>query len=280
VTALLALSSAIFIGGSDFLGGVIARRSSAVRVAALAQLISFVLSVPAALAVGATRVTGADVAWSAASGVAVAVGLGLFYAAMQRGLISLVAPTAAVMSAGVPVAYALVRGERPGLAALVGIGLALAALAVVSVAPGLTEVPGSASPFVVVAMSTIAGVLFGAFFICFSRTSGDAGLWPVVVSRAASAGILVAIALVALGGLAARSLARYVTPMGVLETVASVALLLALQRGPLAIASVLASLYPVTTVLLAASVLRERLSRLQLSGVALALVAVVLVSTG
>ncbi len=278
MTALLALSSAIFIGGSDFLGGVIAPRSSAVRVGALAQLISCVLSVPAAVVVGATRVTPADAAWSAASGVAVAFGLGLFYAAMRRGLISLVAPTAAVMSAAVPVAYALARGERPGLAAVVGIVLALAALAVVSVAPGLTEVAGGSSTLVVVAMSTVAGVLFGAFFICFSRTNGDAGLWPVVISRAASAGILVSVAIVALGGLAARSLARDVTPMGVLETVASVALLLALQRGPLAIASVLASLYPVTTVLLAAGVLRERLSRLQLSGVALALVAVVLVS--
>jgi len=279
VTALLALSSAIFIGGSDFLGGVIARRTSAVRVGALAQLISFVLSVPAAIAVGAIRITWADAGWSAASGVAVALGLGIFYAAMRRGLISLVAPTAAVTSAGVPVAYALARGERPSGAALVGIALALSALAVVAVAPGHADAPGGTSTTVVVGMSTAAGVLFGAFFICFSRTSGDAGLWPVVLSRAASAGILATIAVVALGGLAARSLVRYVTPMGVLETVAGVALLLALQRGPLAIASVLASLYPVTTVLLAAGVLRERLSRVQLSGVALALVAVVLVST-
>ena len=184
MTALLALSSPIFIGGSDFLGGVIARRTSAVRVGALAQLISFVLSVPAAIAVGATRITWADAGWSAASGVAVALGLGIFYAAMRRGLISLVAPTAAVTSAGVPVAYALARGERPGGAALVGIALALSALsalAVVAVAPGHADAPGGTSTTVVVGMSTAAGVLFGAFFICFSRTSGDAGLWPVVL---------------------------------------------------------------------------------------------------
>jgi drug/metabolite transporter (DMT)-like permease len=279
VTALLALGSAVLIGGSDFLGGVISRRGSAVRVAALAQSISFVLALPTAVVVGATRVTGADAAWSLASGVTVAVGLGLFYAAMKKGLISLVAPMAAVTSAMVPVVYALARGERPGAVALTGIVLALCAMAVVSLAPAGAEMRDRTNTGAVIGLSLIAGVLFGAFFICFSRTSEDAGLWPVVLSRAASGGILVGFAFVTLGGLAVRSLLRYVTPMGVAETVAGVALLLALQRGPVAIASVLASLYPVTTVLLAAGVLRERLSRPQLTGVLLALVAVVLVST-
>jgi uncharacterized membrane protein len=180
VTALLALTSALLVGGSDFLGGVASRSAPAVRVAALAQLVSFLLSLPVAAAVGTDRVTGADVLWSVASGLAVAAGLGLFYTAMSRGLISLVAPTAAITGASVPVAFAL---------------------------------------------------------------------------------------------------ARFVVPIGALEMAATVTLLLALQRGPLAVASVLASLYPVTTVLLAAGILRERLSRLQLSGVAIAMLAAVLVST-
>jgi len=279
VTALLALGSAILIGCSDFLGGVVSRRGSAVRVAALAQFISFLLAVPTALVVGASRVTGADAAWSLVSGVTVAVGLGLFYAAMKRGLISLVAPMAAVTSATVPVIYALAHGERPGAIALTGIVLALCAIAVVSLAPAGGEPGDRADTGAVIGLSLIAGVLFGAFFICFSRTSDDAGLWPVVLSRAASGGILVGFAYITLGGLGVGSLIRFVAPMGVAETVAGVALLLALQRGPVAIASVLASLYPVTTVLLAAGVLRERLSRPQLTGVLLALVAVVLVST-
>ncbi len=278
MTALLALGSAILIGCSDFIGGVVSRRGSALRVAALAELISLVLAVPTAVAVGASRVTGADAAWSLVSGVAVAAGLGLFYAAMKKGLISLVAPMSAVTSATVPVVYALARGERPAAVALVGIGLALCAIAVVSLAPG-GEGRDGANTRTVIALSLSAGVLFGVFFICFSRTSEDAGLWPIVLSRAASAGILVGVALVSLGGLAVGSLIKFVVPMGVSETIAGVALLLALQRGPVAIASVLASLYPVTTVLLAAGVLRERLSRLQLTGVLLALLAVVLVST-
>src|SRR5262249_24104490 len=169
-------------------------------------------------------------------------------------------------------------GERPGTVALTGIVLALCAIVVVSLAPTGAGARDHANTSTVIGLSLVAGVLFGAFFICFSRTSEDAGLWPVVLSRAASGGLLVASAFLTLGGLAVRSLIRFVTPMGVAETIAGVALLLALQRGPVATASVLASLYPVTTVLLAAGVLRERLSRPQLTGVALALVAVVLVT--
>ncbi len=280
MTEVLALASALLIGGSDFLGGVASRRASALRVAALGQSVSLALSLPAALAVGATRVTRADAGWSVASGAAVAAGLGLFYTAMRRGLISIVAPTSAVMSVTVPVVYALARGERPGVAALAGIALALAAIVVVSVAPSGAHGHPRESVAVVVALSTVSGVLFGVFFICSSRTSDAAGLWPVTFSRATSAGLLVLAAILTLGRLSLRRLLRIVLPIGALETVAAVALLLALQRGPVAIASVLASLYPVTTVLLAAGVLRERLARLQLGGVLLALVAVVLVSTG
>jgi len=281
VTPLLALASAVLVGASDFLAGVVSRRSAPVRVAALAQFVSFALSLPVAAAVGADRVTTGDAGWSAASGVAVAAGLTLFYTAMRRGLISLVAPIAAVTGASVPVAYALSRGERPGAAALTGIALALPAIAIVSIAPGRGARTAGADP-VVIALAVAAGALFGLFFVCLAHTSSDAGLWPVAISRFASTAALSALVL-ALGrpanGAPARPAAGAVLAIGALELAATVTLVLALQRGPLAIASVLASLYPVTTVMLAAAVLRERLTRLQLTGVALALAAVGLVST-
>ena len=278
MTALLALSSALLVGASDFLGGVASRRASALRVAALAQLVSLLLSLPTAAFVSADRVTRTDVLWSLASGLVAASGLVLFYTAMGRGLLSIVAPVAAVTGASVPVVYALARGERPGAAALAGIALALPAIALVSVAPGS---PGAVAGGLqaVVALSVGAGLFFGLFFVFLSRTSDHAGLWPVALSRVASATPLVIAALVVRGGPPVRSLARFVVPTGALEMTATVTLLLALQRGPIAVAAVLASLYPVITVVLAASLLRERLSRLQLTGVGLALVAAVLVST-
>jgi len=282
VTAFLAILSAVLVGGADFLGGLASRTASALRVAALAQAAGLPPALVLALAVHAERVSGADVAWALGSGVAVACGFACFYSAMGRGLISVVAPLAAVTGAAVPVFYALARGERPGTAASVGIVTALAAVVIVSIAPVAPEHAHLAITPDVVGLSLLAGGCFGIFYVAFSVISEDAGLWPVALERTGATVTLVAIALaLTRGALVVPSrLVRLVVTIGALEVGATVPLLLALQRGPIAIASVLASLYPVTTVLLAAVVLHERMSRLQLAGTGLALVAVVLVSAG
>lgn len=282
MTAFLAILSAVLVGGADFLGGLASRTASALRVAALAQAAGLPFTFVLAVVVDAERVAGDDVAWALGSGVAVACGFACFYTAMGRGLISVVAPLAAVTGAAVPVFYALARGERPGAAASIGIVIALVAVVIVSIAPVAPEHSHLAITPDVVGLSMLAGGCFGTFYVAFSIISEDAGLWPVALERTAATITLVTIAFaLTRGALVLPSrLARLVVTIGVLEVGATVPLLLALQRGPVAIASVLASLYPVTTVLLAALVLRERMSRLQLVGVGLALCAVVLVSTG
>ncbi len=275
MTAILALASALLVGGADYLGGVTSRQAVAARVAAAAQTVGLAVVIPATLVVGWERVTATDAGWSLASGLAVGIGLALFYQAMTVGLISVVAPVVAATGALVPVCYALVRGERPGLVALAGIALAITAIALVSVAPG----EGSATRGL--GLSLAAGALFGLFFTFLSLPSDDAGLVPVALSRVGSTVALVALALATTGGLGpGRATHRAVAAIAVLEVAAAIFLLLALQRGPVSIAAVLASLYPVTTTLLAATLLRERLTEVQLAGVALALTAVVLVSLG
>jgi drug/metabolite transporter (DMT)-like permease len=282
VTALLAILSAVLVGGADFLGGLASRTASALRVAALAQAAGLPPALVLALAVHAERVSNPDVAWALGSGVAVACGFACFYSAMGRGLISVVAPLAAVTGAAVPVFYALARGERPGTVASVGIVTALAAVVIVSIAPVAPEHAHLAITPDVVGLSLLAGGCFGTFYVAFSVISEDAGLWPVALERTGATVTLVAIALALTRGalVVPARLVRLVVTIGALEVGATIPLLLALQRGPIAIASVLASLYPVTTVLLAAVVLHERMSRLQLAGTGLALVAVVLVSAG
>ncbi len=278
MTAVLAITSALLIGGADFIGGFLSRTVSPVRVAALAQVIGLELAIPAALVVEAEGVTGADVAWSAGSGVAVGLGLVVFYTAMTRGLISLVAPVTAVTGAVVPVVYALGSGERPGTAAVVGIVLAVAAIALVSLAPDASSVPSKGLGALPLAFG--AGILFGLFYVCLAQVHEDAGMWPVAMSRVASAAVVLALALTVTRGVAvARAVVPRIALIGALEVGAGVTLLLALQRGPVSVASVLASLYPVTTTFLAAFVLHERLRRLQLVGVALALVAVALIAS-
>lgn len=272
MTALLAVTSALLVGG------FLSRTVDAVRVAAAAQLVGLALAVPTALFVASERVTTSDACWAVGSGVAVALGLVCFYTAMTRGLISVVAPVTAVTGALVPLFYALGGGERPGEAAVAGIALAIVAIGLVSLGPmGPAEAAASRDAL---PLAIAAGVLFGLFYVCFARVHEDAGLWPVAISRLTSATVLVALAIALTGGLSVgRAAAPWVVAIGALEVAAAVTLLLALQRGPISVASVLASLYPVTTTFLAALVLRERLRGLQLAGVALALVAVALISS-
>ena len=283
MTALLAVLSAVFIGSADFVGGLASRTVNGVRVAAFVAIMGLPLAFVVSLAYGAEHVSRNDVIWSVLSGIAVAIGLGCFYIGMGRGLISVVAPVAAVTGAVIPVVYGLARGERPGALALVGLVVAFAAVAVVSLAQAEQHPETTVGvDRHVIALALASGLFFGVFYITLSRVSDDAGLWPVTISRAAGSIVLVILSLVLtrgfLGGVV--RLWRMVLLIAILEVSGMVPLLLALQRGPVAIASVLASLYPVTTVLLAAFVLRERLSRLQYVGVAFALVSVALVSTG
>jgi drug/metabolite transporter (DMT)-like permease len=278
LTALLAIASALLVGGADFVGGFLSRSVSPVRVAALAQVIGLALALPAALLVDSERVTGPDAAWAVASGIAVGLGLVVFYTAMTRGMISLVAPVTAVTGAVVPVVYALASGERPGTAAVVGIALAIVAILLVSLGPG--GPPPVSAGLGALPLAVAAGLLFGLFFVCLARVNEDAGMWPVAISRVSSAGVVVALALAATRGLRVpRAVVPRIALIGALEVGAAVTLLLALQRGPVSVASVLASLYPVTTTFLATLVLRERLRGLQLAGVALALAAVALISS-
>lgn len=276
MTVLLALVASVVFGCADFIGGAVSRRASPLRVAALGQLVALGLAVPMALLVTWEQLTVADTAWSLASGLTAGCGLGFFYSAMARGLISLVVPLTAVISATLPVVYGLVRGERPGTPALVGIVLALVAIAIVSATPGSGQAL-SAAP---IAFSLAAGISFGLFIVLLSRVSDQAGFWPIALSRSSSSLVLVALAL-SITGRQSRGI-RELLPAGItigtLEAGGIIAVLLALQRGPISSASVLLSLYPVTTVLLATFVLGERMSRPQLAGVALALISVILIS--
>lgn len=283
MTAFLALLSAVFIGSADFVGGLASRTANGVRVATFVAIMGLPLAFVVSLAYGAEHVSRDDVIWSVLAGIVVAVGIGCFYIGMGRGLISVVAPIAAVTGAVIPVVYGLGRGERPSELALIGLVVAFAAVAVVSLAQ--SEQHPETTVGVdrhVIALALASGLFFGLFYITLSRVSDEAGLWPVTITRAAASVVLVILSLILTRGLlrGVVRLWRTVLLIAILEVSAMVPLLLALQRGPVAIASVLASLYPVTTVLLAAFVLRERLSRLQYVGVACALISVALVSTG
>lgn len=203
-----------------------------------------------------------------------------------------VAPLSAVTSAVVPVLAGLALGERPSAVSMVGVGLALPAIAMVARERRLPGEPKRVAGGTVLRTLT-AGVGFGAYLVLLSRTSASSELWPVLIGRAASIAVLVALG-VALGVLhrprqradddgGKRGIDTSVTLAGVggvFDAGGNVFYLLAVRADLLAVVAALQALYPAATVVLAGAVDGERPQRAQVAGMVIALIAVALVSAG
>ncbi len=276
---LLALGCAVVYGASDFLGGLASRKTSVFGVVAWSQIIGLVALLALLPWLGGP-VEAADLWWGAASGLAGAAGLVVFFRTLARGVMSVIAPVTAVTAAAVPVLVGLLTGDRIGVWSAVGIGLALAAVVLVSAEGGLSALsqarPASLLP------ALLAGSMFGIFFVLLDRTGDDSGLTPLVTARLASVALVATIALLTRQPLkVTRAALPLVAASGVGDMTANALFLLATQQdGQLAITGVLASLYPVSTVVLAQVVLRERLVGAQVAGLGAAVAAVVLITAG
>jgi drug/metabolite transporter (DMT)-like permease len=277
MAVVLALASAVVYGVADFCGGVASRRAAAAAVVALSQAAGLVVVALLLPWLGGAPAP-ADLAWGAAAGVAGGAGLLLFYRALATGVMSVVAPVTAVSAAALPVLGGLALGERLGPAAVAGIGLALVAVVLVAAEGGLSSLR-SARP-ATVAPALAAGAGFGLFFVLLERTGDDAGLTPLVSSRVVS---VLVVGILALATVRSVRVPGRVLPVvlaaGVGDMAANALFLLATQAGgQLAVTGVLASLYPVSTVVLAQVLLRERLAGAQQVGLAVAAAAVVLIA--
>lgn len=277
MTALLGAGAALLFGTADFMGGLASRRSAPLVVTAVGQVASVAVLAVAVAAVPFDRIAGPDLGWGAAGGVFGSLGLSALYAALGRGRMSLVAPTTAVVAAAVPVAFDLARGRPLGAWTAAGISLALVVIPFLGAPSG--DGPGAVHGRVV-ALAAGAGLGFGLFAILLSFTDPATGMWPLVGARAASVPLLLGL-VAAVHGPRAR-LAPLDRPAalgaGALDMGANALLLLAIQRGPLAVAAVLSGLYPGVTVLLARATLGERLTPVQRAAVAGAVAAVALIA--
>lgn len=275
MTAVLATLSAALFGTADFLGGLASRRHRALIVTVRSQLVGFGILLVAAVVVPAAAVGTRDILLGVVAGVSGGIGVVALYAGLATGRMGVVAPITAALSGTLPAVYDIVRGTHVRPLGVVGIALALTAVVIVSLTghqPGESDSPGRALIFAVV-----AGVGFSGSIISYASTAHTSGFWPLVAARATTIVMLGTIAIVWLRTLKLDATAlKPAMWAGVFDGFANIAIILALRSGPLAIASVLAALYPVATVLLARFVLEERLHVWQQVGVALALVAVVL----
>lgn len=270
------LASAIAWGAGDFGGGLASRRAPVFGVVFISQIVGMSLALALALLLGETLFSGADLAWSVAGGVAGGIGITSLYRALSIGRMAVVAPVTAVLAAMIPVSVGFVTQGLPNQ--LVIGGIALAILAVVLVSRVEDESDGRSAGL---GLAVVAGVGFGLFGVCIGQLSDGHVFGPLTIVRATEAVMLVGvIAVTRSGWRPPRDLMLAICAVGVLDMAGNGAYILSAQAGSLAVASVLSSMYPVTTVILATIVLRERITRTHALGIALAATAVAMIAIG
>jgi drug/metabolite transporter (DMT)-like permease len=278
---LLALGSAILYGAGDFTGGLTTRRAGTIPVVVLSQasgLILVLLMLPILPDASPNR---NDWFWGAMGGLTGGIGVALLYRALAIGTMSVVAPTTAVCAVAIPVAAAVIMGERPGLMAVGGIVLGMISIVLVSLQSAGEAGPAKSQRAKGLGTALASGVAIGFFLLTFAQTRTEAGMWPLVAARTVSVTIFAAAAIATKSSLAMPGpVLRLVVLAGILDMLANGLYLAAARIGPLSVVVTLASLYPASTVLLARLVLRERMNRWQLAGVACAIAAVVLIVQG
>jgi drug/metabolite transporter (DMT)-like permease len=233
------------------------------------------LALALAIGRGETAPLPADLAWSVLGGVTGGIGITALYRGLAVGRMGIVAPVTGVMAALIPVAAGIAIEGLPATLVLVGIVLAIAAVLLVSRVRDEGSGPSG------LGLALLAGVAIGAFGVCVAQLSDGHAFGPLVVIRGTEA-LLVGAAVVVTRSAwrPAGRLVLAIAAVGVLDMIGNGAFILAVQAGALAVAAVLSSLYPVTTVILAAVVLRERVTRVHALGIGLAMGAIVCIAIG
>jgi drug/metabolite transporter (DMT)-like permease len=286
--ALLALAAAVLWGGGDFAGGMAVKNAGGTIGAALRViLLSHAVSLSILLAVvwlrGDAFPHGAALAWGLGGGVTGGIALACFYVALSRGAMGASAALSGLLAAAIPAAVSAGAEGSPGIRHLAG--FVVAGMAIWLIAAGLNPEAKTADRGTVW-LAVAGGMGFGVYFVAL-KFAGEAGLiWPMATCRMGSLTmcslLLGAMALKAKAGGVKIRLTRVsvMWAMGgvLLDTTGNLLFIAATRAGRLDVAAVLASLYPASTILLAAWMLRERPTRRQGLGMAVAAAAVVMIT--
>lgn len=268
------LASAVCWGSGDFSGGLATRRGSVYSVVVISQLIGAGFLIALALTSGEGIPSSGNLILGGIAGVSSAIGLVALYIGLASGRMGVVAPVAAVVAAAIPILVSFFFEGAPATSQLVGFGIALVAVWLLS---GGGD--GGAIQARELGLAVTAGLGFGTFFILIDQVSESALLWPLVAARIASIGFLLMLTMARRGWeRPARNLLPLIVLSGIFDTGGNTFFALAARMGRLDIAVVLSSLYPAATVLLAWLFLKERLVPKHWLGVVAALVALVFIA--
>lgn len=279
--ALLALAAAGLWGVGDFSGGMGAKSAggntaSALRVVLLSHLTSFSVLLLILFARGDTFPHGAPMLWGIAAGVAGGLSLTGFYIALARGAMGASAAISGLLAAAIPALVSMLTDGSPGLRRALGFLIAGAAIWLIAAGPAEHEDPSTTW------LAIASGAGFGFYFVAL-KYAGPAGpVWPMALARMGSISTCSIILLALRGGGGAVTITRrtilWVLSTALFDTSGNLLFVAAARLGRLDVAAVLASLYPASSILLAAWVLRERPTRRQAFGMAVAIAAVVLIT--
>ncbi len=272
-TVVFGLLASLCWGSGDFSGGLASRRTNATSVVVLAYLTGFVLLVALALLAREPLPSATDVILGAIAGVIGSIGLVSFYQALSVGRMGVAAPVSAVLTAALPALFSAFTQGLPTLVQVAGFLLALLAIWFISRPEKTRGRPEG------LGLALLAGCCFGLFFILISRVQHGSTYWPLAVARISSVIFLIIVLLARRQPMLPKmKVAPLILIAGVLDALGNAFFVLAAHAGRLDVAAVLSALYPAATVLLAALVLRERVTRVQSIGILLAIIAVPLIS--
>ncbi|MEE1812872.1 MULTISPECIES: DMT family transporter [unclassified Streptomyces] len=288
MTALFALATSLLWGLADFGGGLLTRRTPALTVVVVSQTAAAVVLGVIVIATGGWSEAGPQLWFAVAAGAVGPVAMLSFYKALALGPMGVVSPLGS-LGVAVPVSVGIVVGERPGLLQFAGVGVAVVGI-VLAGGPQLRGAPvqrravlltlvaafgfGSVMSLIAEASTTVTGLFLALFVQRLTNIAVGGGALYVSVRRGARALPEEGGAAVVLAALPA------LVFVGLADVAANGTYSIAAQHGPVTVAAVLASLYPVVTALAARGVLKERLRGVQAAGAGLALVGTVLLATG
>jgi drug/metabolite transporter (DMT)-like permease len=275
VGVVIALAASVSWGVGDFLGGLKARAMPALTVIACSQPFGLV-ALGIAVAVQAHPFPDRRVFWACLAAVMGTIGLAAFYRGLAAGAMAVVAPIAGA-AAAIPVAVGLATGDKPGFLAEFGFLLAIGGIVVTSREPQATRIRLAAGA----GWGLLAMAAFGGYYLPIRAASHEDFLWASLLFRITSvslAWLALWIGRVRISGV--RPHLGALAFVGLFDTGGNVLFAAATREGLISVVSVLASLYPVVTVLLARAALGERIERVQEAGVLLTLAGVVLISAG
>jgi drug/metabolite transporter (DMT)-like permease len=272
----LALAASVSWGVGDFFGGLTSRKLHVLTVLVVSQVVGLAAAATWVVASGDSFPGWTAILLGAAAGASGCLGIGALYRGMAVGAMGIVAPISAV-AAVIPFAVGVASGERPGPLQIVGMVLALAGVAVASREPAHRGGGRAAG----IGLALLAALGFGLYFVFADRAANDSVPYAVATARGVSLLVAFVVALAVGASLRpGRGFLPVLVVVGLCDVGANMLFSLATTRGYLSIVAVLAALYPVVTVALAAIVLHERVAPTQRAGVAGALAGAAMITAG